>query len=174
MIKKIPWPQLFVEAVLVVLSVLLALALNNWRQSEMNEDLAQRALHNIVDEVRANTIKIEETLAYHKKVLAILETNPDQVAPMRPAFIQNNAWETAQATRAVMYIDYDIAAQVSEIHELQEKYQHITQAIIQTLYLEMNNISSGSLSKEPMLQDMLYIEQLLLNKYENLIYKIET
>lgn len=32
--KRIPWPQLLIEAVLVVLSVLLALALDNRRQNQ--------------------------------------------------------------------------------------------------------------------------------------------
>lgn len=172
-VKRIHWSVLFVEAVLVILSVLLALTLNGWRQNEFHEDLAAQALRNIEDQIRTNKTAVEEALAYHEMLLDDLPEDRGRAVPLKPALIQNNAWETAQATQAVTYIDYDLAALASEVHELQEQYQHTVQAATQSLYLGVTPGRSGDSSTLPMLLDLRSLERLLLERYENLLSEID-
>lgn len=170
--KHIPWPQLFVEAVLVVLSVLLALALNSWRQNEIQDDIAAQALHNIIDEVKANKVKIEEALLHHR---ALIDTMKNQAMPpgipLKPALIEDNAWETAQATQAIIHLDFNIASKVSEIHELQSLYKQIVQGVIQVLYMGPN--PGMDRSRLLMLFDLQGVEQLLLQSYKDFLALVE-
>lgn len=170
--KPIPWPQLFVEAGLVVLSLLLALALNSWREGERHEELAEQALRNIEAEILANQATLEEAQGYHAMLLDRLAEDAGQGMPLKPAIIRNNAWETAQATEAVTYLDYDLAALVSEIHELQEIYQQIGQAAMQALYFGISSGRPGNPTIRPIAVDLHDIEQRLLDKYTNLLNKI--
>lgn len=171
-IKRIPWTQLFIEAVLVVLSVLLALALNSWRQSEINEDLATQSLRNFESEIRTNKAEVEEALSYHEMLIDTLQSGkPAQGIALKTAFIRDNAWETAQATQAVTYLNYDIVYQVSEVHDLQETYKRITYGVVQTLYMTTN--TGRGQAQLAMLYDLRDLEQLLLQSYEKLLAMIE-
>lgn len=169
-IKRIPWAQLFTEAVLVVLSVLLALALNSWRQGEINEDLAAQALHNIENEIRANKAQVEEALSYHEMLIDTLQSKnaPSGIA-LKSAFIQNNAWETAQATQAITYLNYNLASHASQIHELQEMYKQNIHNATQALY-----IGSNSGRQLAMVYDLRYLEQRLLKSYEEFLALTDT
>jgi len=57
---RIPWKLLGIEAILVVLSVLLALGLNKWNENRSNRELSQRALQTMLDESAENCSKIKE------------------------------------------------------------------------------------------------------------------
>lgn len=171
-IKRIPWAQLFVEAVLVVLSVLLALALNNWREDRIHKNLAEQALRSINNEIRANKIEVEETLSHHKMLIDTLQgDNPARGIALKLALIEDNAWETAQATQAVIYLDYDIVQQVSKIHELQEMYQRITNSVAESLY--MNSNTDRKQARLLILYDLQALEQLILQAYDNFLAMLE-
>ena len=63
---RIPWKLLGIEAILVVLSVLLALGLNKWNENRSNRELSQRAIQTMLDESAENCSKIEEWQPYHR------------------------------------------------------------------------------------------------------------
>jgi len=67
-LKQIPWIQLSFEAFLVVLSVLLALALDSRHQSNINEDMAEQAIRNFRTEVQTNQAKVDRRLQYHQSL----------------------------------------------------------------------------------------------------------
>lgn len=168
---RIPWLQLGIEALLVVLSVLLALALNSWRQSANNEDLAQQAVRTIQAEVMANREEVRERLAYHESLLDSLKSRPQQGIALRAAFVQNDAWDTAQATQASAHLDFDVAAQASRIHGLQTAYVDVflTSAVM-TIY-QGENPGRQSASRA-IVQDMIGIERQLLDEYDTLLDRI--
>ena len=56
-LRKIPWTQFLVESFVVVLSVLLALALNTRHQDSINRELAQKAIFNLKREILHNKAK---------------------------------------------------------------------------------------------------------------------
>ena len=58
MFSDLPWRLLTVEAVLVILSVLLALALDSWRKDREDQKLAQLALQEFANEVQSNCAQI--------------------------------------------------------------------------------------------------------------------
>lgn len=103
-VKRIHWPELVVEAVLVILSVLLALTLNGWRQNEFHEDLAAQALRNIEDQIRTNKTEVEGALAYHEALLDDLPEDRGRAMPSwapsrtRAAPAMTPSWSLAGAS----------------------------------------------------------------------------
>jgi len=171
--SRIPWLQLSIEALLVVLSVLLALGLNSWRQSANDDDLERQAVRTIRAEVVENRREVRDRLAYHESLLDSLDADPERMIQLRAAFVQNDAWDTAQATQAAAHLDFGVAAQASRIHGLQTAYVDVflTSAVM-TLYQGEN---PGRRSATPVIvQDMIGIERQLLDEYDALLDLIDS
>lgn len=128
--NKIPWKLLSIEAVLVVLSVLLALGLNSWREGRAHQDLAQRALQTVVDEAMGNCKKIETLLPYHRSVFALER----EYEGLGEVFIRNDAWPSAQSAGASHHLEYEVAAAIGSIYALQNEHQRIVEAGIRAVY----------------------------------------
>ncbi len=143
------WGKLLAEAFLIILSVMLALTADSWRQSRLNEQMSQKALSNITREILENRAAIDAVLPTHMALLETLQGDdpPSGIDPS-PAFIQDNAWDAAQAMDAVPYMDTDVVSIASRIHENQRQYQGIVAMInevmlVETFHADESAISSG-------------------------------
>ena len=179
MLKRLPWTRLLVEAALVVLSVLLALAVNSWRQNAINEDLAEQALRSIQEEIEFNQERVQRALDYHVPLLDSLRQNPDRGIALGQAFIQNNAWETAQATGAAAYIDYPVAAAVARVHSMQNQYETLSRTTLQVIYMGnvfMQPEAAPDRGRRfyPILQDFVSYERRLMQLYSEALEEIES
>ena len=72
-------PSLFLEAFSVVLAVLLALAVDQWREDRANAALAQLAADRIESEVRANRQELSRAAGRHGEIYEDLETSLEQL-----------------------------------------------------------------------------------------------
>ena len=97
-------PDLAVEAGMIFLAVVLALAAEEWREKRDRLELADRALSSVVAEIRSN---LEE--------LALLSTA---------------AWQSAQMSQAVHYFDLDVMRQLSEAYEIQDLYERMQTSLV--------------------------------------------
>lgn len=170
----IPWKVLAIEAVLVVLSVLLALGLNSWREGRANRTLAQRAVQAILDEAQQNCRTVQSVLPYH---IAVSETKQEYEGLGR-VFLRNDAWPLAQSAGAANYVDYEVASAIGTVHALQHDHRRLVEAGIQALYqaataqdpeLERFAIEGGgSWLRGPhplMLADLIRIQTQLIEEY---------
>lgn len=64
------WFQLSIEATAIVLSVLLALAVNQWWQARSDRALVERVLDTIASEIAENRPRVSRALAYHDSLIA--------------------------------------------------------------------------------------------------------
>lgn len=126
----IPWKILSIEAVLVVLSVLLALGLNSWREGRAHKALAHRAMQSIIDEAEENCRLVQAVLPYH---LAVFEGEQEYEGLGR-IFLRNDAWSLAQSAGAANHVDYEVAAAVGSVHALQQDHRRLVEAGIQAVY----------------------------------------
>ena len=169
--KRFPWLQLTIEAVLIVLSVLLALALNQWRQNRQDRALAQQALQTLRLEIQANQAEVEQKLAYHKEIYDRVSEHPEQSGiSLRTAFLRNTAWETVQATGAATHLDYEVAAAASAIHGMQQKYEQLVGIATELMYATNLNPGGRTAGESrtaflPILSDMIDYEQTLGEMY---------
>jgi hypothetical protein len=97
-------PELLLEAVSVVFAVLLALAVDEWRETRSREALAARARASILEEIRSNESELRNTRDNHRALLPQVEEALLQIQQKRDTSLQFNfkiallssaAWNTA-------------------------------------------------------------------------------
>lgn len=172
--RRIPWTQLFAEAGLVVLSVLLALALNSWHQDNINNDVAEQALRNLKREIIENKAQLDKAFPYHKNFLDSLKgKNPPTSIKGIFASVQNNAWDAAQAMGAIPYMDYSIVSMASGIQETQRQYQSTLETVNAIIILATfgaggENFSAQRISTglKSIVNELVYYEKKLNDQYD--------
>jgi len=122
-----------VESVLVVGSILLALGLDEWNEDREFQDLATRSLVNFEREIQQNRLRLEDATPFHvglRDILANMDVGSAAVPAttirnvlegFQPALLVSTAWETAVATGALGYMDYEVVAGLSLTYSLQER-----------------------------------------------------
>jgi len=133
-------PDLMVEAGMIFLAVVLALAAEEWREKQDRQDLADRALHSVVEEIRSNLVELERTaprnverLEAAREVLKELEVGAesgDADIGLEVSLLSTAAWQSAQMSQAVHYFDLDAMRQLSEVYEIQEMYDRMQTGIV--------------------------------------------
>ena len=125
--------RVLVESVLVVGSILLALALDEWNEDQDYLDLATLSLLNFEREIQQNRLRLEDVTPFHvglRDVLANMDAGGEDVPAttirnilegFQPALLVSTAWETAVATGALGYMDYDVVSGLSLTYNLQER-----------------------------------------------------
>ena len=171
--NKISWPVLFIEALLVVLSVLLALGLNSWRENRSNEELAERALKSVVDEYSTNCSRISDFQEYHKEVA----TGERESEGLQIGLIQNSAWDAARSTGAIAFIDYETASVIEQIYVVQGDHRSLFQSYIEALLTKVGREDSpdqvhGALDVVT-IRELVRIQESLIDYYFDLKDKLE-
>ena len=159
--SRIPWLKLGAETFFVLLGVLLALALDEWRQGRRDQEVVVLALENIRDEIQANRSEVRRALAHHRELLRRLEKTPGMGVALQPAMIRNNAWQAAQSSQAAARMDFSSVAAFSEMEELQDVYQRLLAGVMPTMY-QVNQRPTMPL----VLQDLVWFEEQLLKVYD--------
>lgn len=160
-LSGIPWLQIALETFFVITGVLLALALDEWRQGRRDQELVTQALRNIRTEMEENRTTVREAVSYHRDLIDRLQKDPESVGavPFRPAIIRNNAWEAAQSSQAAAKMDFGVIAAISEMEELQDHYQKLVAGVMPQIY----GPATGRLS---ILMDLHSFERMLLKVYD--------
>ncbi|HSR41107.1 MAG TPA: hypothetical protein VLL48_03020 [Longimicrobiales bacterium] len=127
-----------VESVLIISSILLALAVDEWRENEQHRELANQALLSFAREMRQNQARIEDAAPYHRglrQVIARLAYDArgtsatdlqSVVEGLEPTVLLNTAWETAVATGALNYMGYETVSALSLTYSLQERFEEFS------------------------------------------------
>jgi hypothetical protein len=178
----IPWLQLGLEAGLVVLSVLLALGLESWRRSAIEQDRAQRAIENVEQEIRDNQAAIQDVISVHRSLLDTLDSDtPPMGINASPASIQNNAWDAAQSMDAVAQMDVELVSVLSKVQETQQQYQQVSNISFEVLLRGTFGAGSEGFRAERIpqgLSTMVYrwvsLEQQLLEQYETALETLQS
>jgi hypothetical protein len=138
-------PRAIFESSLIVFSVLLALALNEWRAGAAQRDRAAQALEAIRGELEENRRLVLDSREYHVGLAAsfqqALETGaekPDLEAMGRgllsPALVRRNAWESAQNTDLLAHLPYETILRLSTVYAHQAMYEDVSRALAQVAY----------------------------------------
>lgn len=121
-----------VESVLIVASIILALAVDEWRENRQNEELATQSLAIFEREIRQNLARVQDAAPYHaglRDVVARMATRDASSADLRsvmeglqPTVLLNTAWETALATGALTHMHFEVVSALSLTYGLQERF----------------------------------------------------
>jgi len=181
-LKDRPALLLFLEALIVFLSVFLALGLESWRANRANEQIANEALNNFEREVRTNLEEVQGAASHQKELLEQLREDRRGIT-VNTATIMNNAWEIAQSSGAVSHLDFDVVDMASRIHELQRRYQQTAESSANIIYeanfkfieLRLEEVEDENLQNALIqLVNRLYQAELrLIESYEEFLEMIE-
>lgn len=131
-------PQVIIESVLIVVSILVALGLDEWRQKREDEEFVRTALSNFLIEVRQNKNRVEDAAPFNKGLRQVLSqhyvdediTTVDEFVNMveiySPAALQSTAWDTALATGSLAKMEYNLVNALSFTYSLQSRYDATT------------------------------------------------
>lgn len=123
------------ESFLIMISIVAALALDEWRENRQNEEMVEHALDNFLLEIRQNRARLEDAAPFNNGLRDVLVRRHVEggisdvtdfvgiVESYSPGMLQATAWETALATGALAKMDYDIVAALSLTYSLQSRYQ---------------------------------------------------
>jgi chromosome segregation ATPase len=133
-------PELLLEAAMIFFAVMLALAAEEWREKNDRLELADRALQSVVEEMRSNLDELETTGVHNTErlesanaVLAELEAGRDQGGAdvgLEVALLSSAAWQSAQMSQAVQYLDFDVMRELSEVYEVQDLYERVQSSAV--------------------------------------------
>ena len=149
-------PQVIIESVLIVVSILVALGLDEWRENREDEEFVRTALSNFLTEVRQNKNRVEDAAPFNKGLRQVLNqhyTNEDittvdefvnMVEIYSPAGLQSTAWDTALATGSLAKMEYNLVTALSFTYSLQSRYDTTTHSGMSDLtspqYLSEDNL----------------------------------
>lgn len=133
------WLKLGVESLLIIFSVLLALALNELRTSRKEAEATELALRSIQEELRANLEILAAWQQRHQEILDTLEVLTAQPQPQEFFFdqgrflfektmaggsfihqmVRSTAWETARTTGTLQHVDPELLRLLTDVYALQ-------------------------------------------------------
>ncbi len=131
-------PRVMFESMLIVLSILVALYLDEWRDDRQDAENIEHALANFVSEIQQNRARVEDAAPFNLGLRHVLNRRQEVRAiesvatfvnifeSYNPVVLQSTAWETAIATGALAKMDYNLVSALSLTYSLQNRYQQVS------------------------------------------------
>jgi len=157
MAKMSEWlPRVVFESLLIVVSILLALALDEWQEDLEIEELVDRSVQSFEQEVRRNKMRVEDVAPYHiglQEILTRLDEGEGVKSLMeyrnimegfQPTLLLRTAWDTSVATGALSRMDYELVAALSQTYDAQNRFNELysigSNAILTSARLNVENL----------------------------------
>ena len=132
--------RLIFEFISVSFAVLIALLVNQWREEYNNGKLAEKAIYNIKQELQENKDVMAILIPSHKSTLSHIDSiigreeknisTVDSNILIDVTLISSSAWEMAEITNAIFYLDFDDANKMAKVYNLQSYYESIIKQFI--------------------------------------------
>ncbi|MGH8223755.1 MAG: hypothetical protein ACREQZ_12360 [Woeseiaceae bacterium] len=144
------------ESMLITISILAALALDEWREERQDLEMVDLALSNFLLEIRQNKARIDDAAPFNTGLRDVLRNRDatgdidsiDEfvsiVESYTPGVLQVTAWETALATGALAKMEYNLVSALSLTYSMQGRYQLAVQSGAAEL-TSPQNLAQGNL-----------------------------
>ena len=154
-------PQVTIESILIVVSILVALGLDSWREERNDEKFVRTALSNFQIEIQRNQARIDDAAPFNQGLRTVLSQHygvgdidtVDEFVSMveiySPAALQSTAWDTALATGSLAKMEYSLVSALSLTYSLQDRYDSSTRS-------GMNDLTSPQYLSEDKLKLAIY------------------
>lgn len=136
-------PRALFESVLIVLSVLLALALDEWRRGRQQRIDLSLAVQGIRAELTDNKAEAERAYSRHVTIRDTLQAYARRadLPPARiyyggmfnPASLLSIAWESARDGGSTEHLPYDVRLMLARVYDRQSRYRTLGDAIAQSI-----------------------------------------
>ncbi|RLC24927.1 MAG: hypothetical protein DRH21_04710 [Deltaproteobacteria bacterium] len=180
--KRLNIQRLIFEFISVSFAVLIALLVNQWREDHNNDKLAEKAIYNIKQELQENKDVMDILIPSHKSILSHIDSiierkeknisNVDSNISIDVTLISSSAWEMAEITNAIFYLDFDDANKMAKVYNLQSYYE----SIIKQFILKNSNSYQSDQDLEFLRNNKQFLETIIpleedLQNYFNLLLK---
>jgi hypothetical protein len=130
-------PRVLFESLLITVSILFALALDEWREDRQNAENIQKALSNFVSEIQQNKATIDDAAPFNQGLRHVLSKRQEVrniesvthfvniIESYSPVVLRSTAWDTALATGSLSKMDYSLVSALSLTYGLQNRYQEL-------------------------------------------------
>lgn len=124
-------PEILLEAGSVVFALLLAYGVDQWREERGHREMARRAHDTILAELRANRDELRGTHASNRANLEQLQAQitlfrqkngTSLTTGMGLAQLSGAAFQAAQSTQALQFVDFGWLVRIGRVYELQKTY----------------------------------------------------
>jgi len=137
-------PDILLESLFVVVALLGALALDEWREDKERQELADRAQIAILQEMEDNQKQLDAKRPKHKEMLEILtksleayekqgEKEPDFDFNYSMAILTSAAWDTARMTQSAQFMSFEDVSDYSKIYTFQELFLENQEKLIEMI-----------------------------------------
>jgi hypothetical protein len=126
-------PDILLESFFIVVALLLALALDQWRDEQKGLELAKSAKAAIYAELSDNKKKLEDKRIAHKEILKSINLYIKQVDAIESeakelefeytmVLISDSAWNSAKMTQVVQSFNFKEITNFSQVYQMQALY----------------------------------------------------
>ncbi len=149
--KLASWlPRTIVESALIVVSILLALTLDEWQEDLEIQELIDRSIVNFQNELTQNKSRIEDIGVYHRGVLQVLQRRTfvsdsqsleefrNIMEALQPIVLTSSAWATAVATGALGRMDYELVSALTLTYNTQLRFDDDYRSTLRLLLSPIN------------------------------------
>lgn len=180
--KESPIRKILIESALIVFSILLALAVNEWADSRKQAALAERAVHAIREEITGNAQRIRDVRAYHQALmneskradsLHVVHSYADfrRAAPSWSGFrnpeLDATAWQSAITLGVVQNIGFDTVRALSRLYLMQTKLDQYAETSLPTFDFSDAAMPNNVRRVWVFVQTMATLEDTLTNRYND-------
>lgn len=176
-------PRIAIESLLIVFSILLALAMNAWWGGREDRARIAQALVHLDAEILANRDLVTSLLPYHEALVGIFAefveredaaTNRDlQDAGFRgfrpPSFLRA-AWETALASGVSGLMDFDDVSRLGRVYSVQDRVDRLAMDGLSGMLgpgaFHPDNFASLMMQSLGFSNDLVFAQRDLLELYE--------
>ncbi|MBL4620540.1 MAG: hypothetical protein JKX88_10645 [Marinicaulis sp.] len=186
------WATLFIEFLLVIAAVMLALWAGEWVKSNERKQSAATALENIYYEIRGNKQYLEQLHQRHKDYAENFDERFDAMVAIDPLTASSEevwaanlipfrgwdaAWRLAQAGGVLSEVNYEYAVAITSAYGIQEIYADYGKEYLSVAfnldYVDPDKIDQVRDSIKATLASFIIFNQTLLNQYDVALTKLE-
>lgn len=144
------------EFLSIVIAVLLAMGLTEWRQDILNHRQAEESYKNIVEEIQNNynnlepdSVQMAQTIKLIGQWLETSATERDTIAELDYTLklLSKSAWEVAKMNQSLTFINNQRVLQASLVYEFHELYAKSGRDVFEILR-EMQKVDGDSKALE--------------------------
>ena len=138
------------ESLLIVVSIMFALALDQWQEDREIQELVDRSVASFAHELQQNHARVEAVRPYHEGLHQILERRIDDggvasinefrniMEALQPAVLLASAWQTSVATGVLSRMDYELVSALSLTYSTQFRFDEVSRNGNNALLAPMN------------------------------------
>jgi type II secretory pathway pseudopilin PulG len=164
--------QLIIQPIMIVLSILAALAVNNWQQ---DRDLAKRvadARTAFANEISVNKQMLLAAghLPHHQKLRTEYAEAKSKGAPdprtlfdtgLHPAPLRDSVWRMLSGTDTLMHLPPEVVVSLTDIYGLQKTIENSNAAFINSLLTPRSDRDTPAYAKDVTVSVSMFLEDLV-------------